>query len=226
MVRSTGYETEMAGKPMQREVSARDRLIEAATQLFCRFGINAVGIDAVILEAGTAKATLYKNFGSKEGLIEAVLEREGAAWRDWFLGGLLTGTATPVERMQRIFPLLREWFAGDRFYGCPFINAIGEHDKKDDRFRQIALAHKKTVLDAIETLASEAGAADPHAVAHQIGLLIDGAIVAAMVTDDPDVAMLGEGLTRILLDRACPAPGLPRAAGALQREFGRDPEPV
>ena len=177
-------------KPEAPDASARDRLIDAATRLFCRHGVNAVGVDAVVAEAGTAKATLYKTFGSKERLVEAVLEREGKAWRDWFLGELMTGEATPVARLKRIFPVLRQWFCDDAFFGCPFINAVAETDKRDDRMRQIALAHKKVVLEAIGGLAGEAGARDPGGLAHQLGLLIDGAIVAAMITKDANVALL------------------------------------
>ena len=92
--------------------------------------------------------------------------------------------------MQRIFPLLEEWFAQDRFYGCPFINAIGEHDKAEDRLRAITIAHKTAVLGRIESLAREAGAADPNRLAHKLGLLIDGAIVVAMITKDPGAAHL------------------------------------
>lgn len=192
-----------AADPAAREPSPRDRLIEAAARLFCRYGINAIGVDAVVAEAATAKATLYKTFGSKESLVEAVLEREGGAWRDWFLGGLDAGEAAPAERLRRIFPLLGAWFREERFYGCPFINAIGESDKEDDRLRRITLAHKRTVLGRIEALAREAGAADPHSLAHQLGILIDGAIVAAMVTRDPGVATYA-GITadRLLADLA------------------------
>ena len=172
------------------ENPARARLMDAASRLFCRYGINAVGVDTVVAEAGTAKATLYKAFGSKEKLVEAVLEREGRQWRDWFLRGLDGGEAPPVERLRRIFPLLEEWFAQDRFYGCPFINAIGEHDKAEDRLRTITIAHKMAVLGRIESLAGEAGAADPSRLAHQLGLLIDGAIVVAMITRTPGAAGL------------------------------------
>ena len=179
--------------------SARERLIDAASQLFCRHGINAIGVDLVIAKAKTAKATLYKTFGSKEGLIEVVLEREGAIWRDWFIGELLKDEATPAQRLSRIFPLLEVWFASDRFFGCPFINAIGEHDKKDDRFRRIALRHKRVVLDCITGLAQAAGSQDPVALAHQIGLLIDGATVAAMVSADPFVAKCADAMLAKLL---------------------------
>lgn len=180
----------LAGEPAPGEAPARERLIEAASRLFCRYGINAVGVDTVVAEAGTAKATLYKAFGSKEKLVEAVLEREGRQWRDWFLAGLDAGEGGAVERLRRIFPLLGDWFAQDRFYGCPFINAIGEHDKAEDRLRAITIAHKKAVLGRIESLAMEAGAHDPNRLAHQLGLLIDGAIVVAMISRDPGAARL------------------------------------
>lgn len=181
------------------EPKARERILQAATRLFCQFGINAVGVDAVVAEAGTAKATLYKSFGSKERLVEAVLEREGAAWRDWFLGELLKGEAAPLTRLRRIFPVLRGWFADAHFFGCPFINAVAEHDKRDARMRQIALAHKKVVLETITRLAAEAGARDPNGAAHQLGVLIDGAIVAAMITEDANVALLAGQTADLLL---------------------------
>src|SRR5215470_18584595 len=68
--------------------SARGRLLSAATHLFCKNGINATGIDAIIEEAGTAKTTLYKLFGSKTNLVHAVLESEGRQWREWFIGAI------------------------------------------------------------------------------------------------------------------------------------------
>ncbi len=186
------------------EISARARLIDAATRLFCRFGINAVGVDAVVAEAGTAKASLYKNFGSKEGLVEAVLTHEGACWRDWFLDRLSDGDAPPEQRLARIFPILKEWFAKESFFGCPFINAIGEHDKADDRLRQLTISHKLVVLEAIEDLAREAQAPDPALLAHQIGLLMDGAIVAAMVTKDPGTADLAQAAALQLIRVSLP----------------------
>ena len=54
----------------------------------------------------------------------------------------------------------------------------------------MTLAHKLAVLKRLEDLAREAGAADPHKMAHQIGMLIDGAIVVSMISRDPGVAHL------------------------------------
>src|SRR5712671_6031079 len=170
------------------EESARGRLLGAATHLFCKNGINATGIDAIIQEAGTAKTTLYKLFGSKTNLVHAALESEGKAWREWFIGAMEEGGGDAQTKLTRIFPALKSWFGEERFYGCPFINAVGEHDKDAKQFRAIALKHKKVVLAHIEKLAGEMGAGEPEMLAHQLALLIDGAIVAAMVTRDPTVA--------------------------------------
>lgn len=201
---AAGFDVHSA-EPAGASEPARQRLLDAATHLFCRYGINATGVDAVIGEAKTAKTTLYKIFGSKEGLIEAVLEQEGERWRRWFVSGIESGHAAPRTKLQRIFPLLKQWFAEERFYGCPFINAVSEHDKADDRMRAIAIRHKTIVLRRIETLVAEAGIANAASVAHQIGLLIDGAIIAAMVTRNPGVADDGGMLLRLLLERSKPA---------------------
>src|SRR5215467_11170757 len=187
--------------------SARGRLLSAATHLFCKNGINATGIDAIIAEAGTAKTTLYKLFGSKTNLVHAVLESEGKQWREWFIGAIEDGGGDERTKLARIFPALKSWFGEERFYGCPFINAVAEHDKDQKQFRAIAMKHKKVVLAHIEKLAGEMGAAEPEMLAHQLALLIDGAIVAAMVSRNPGVAD-----TAGLAAGALLAPSKPRKA--------------
>src|SRR6201989_3362938 len=147
--------------------SARGRLLAAATHLFCKNGITATGIDAIIDEAGTAKTTLYKLFGSKTNLVHAVLESEGRQWREWFIGAIEAGGGDPQTKLARIFPALKSWFGEERFYGCPFINAVAEHDKDQKQFRAIALKHKKVVLAHIERLAGENGPAEPPPFRHQ-----------------------------------------------------------
>src|SRR5450631_3423731 len=188
MGRSTSKKKSAAASAAGDDESARGRLLNAATHLFCKDGINATGIDAIIDEAGTAKTTLYKLFGSKTNLVHAVLESEGKQWREWFIAAIEAGGGDPQTKLTRIFPALKIWFGEERFYGCPFINAVAEHDKDQKQFRTIAMRHKKVVLAHIEKLAAEMGATEPEVLAHQLALLIDGAIVAAMVSRNPGVA--------------------------------------
>jgi AcrR family transcriptional regulator len=168
--------------------SPRDRLLQAATRLFCRFGIHAVGVDTIVEAAGTAKTTLYNAFGSKDGLVEAVLEQEGRVWRTWFLAEIDGPGGSAHDRLARIGPTLRLWFSREDFFGCPFINAVGETDKSDDRLRLLAIAHKKIVLDRLLALCVQAGVKDPAQVAHALGFVMDGAVVAALITRDVSAA--------------------------------------
>lgn len=178
----------------------KQRLITAASDLFCQRGINAVGVDAIVESAGTAKTTLYKLFGSKDQLVEVVLEAEGSAWREWFTAAILKAGDTPQARLRAIFPVLATWFREKRFYGCPFINAVAEHDKSSDRLRKLALGHKRQVLEFVRSIAVEASAREPDRLTHEIALLMDGAIVAAMITKDPKVANVAQAALERLLD--------------------------
>jgi AcrR family transcriptional regulator len=199
MAKAVSKKSSGAPRAILDEESARSRLLSAATHLFCKNGINATGIDAIIDEAGTAKTTLYKLFGSKTNLVHAVLESEGRQWREWFIGAIEAGGGDAQTKLARIFPALKSWFGEERFYGCPFINAVAEHDKDQKQFRAIALKHKKVVLAHIGRLAGEMGAAEPEMLAHQLALLIDGAIVAAMVSRNPGVADMAGLAARSLL---------------------------
>lgn len=190
------------------KTTPRDRLMDAATRLFCQNGINATGIDAIVAAAGTAKTTLYKIFKSKGDLVEAVLESEGQNWRAWFMAAIAL-PGSPRDRLDAIFPALKQWFGEASYTGCVFINAVGEHAKDETRLRELTIQHKSFVLNHISELAGAAGASHPNVLAHQIGLLMDGAIVAAMVTRDPAVADAAGAAAAALLDDAC-GPGKAR----------------
>jgi AcrR family transcriptional regulator len=172
----------------QAAASPRERLLDAARHLFCLHGINATGVDAIVTRAGTAKTTLYKVFGSKQRLVEAYLEREGRSWRNWFFAAVDALPGTAADRLLGVFDVLQTWFAREDFAGCPFINAVGEHDKSDVRLRALALQHKCQLDAYLEGLLKAAGLEDASALVGELGILIDGAIVAAMVSRRPEVA--------------------------------------
>jgi len=178
----------------------RERLLNAATELFCRKGINAIGVDTIVAKAGVAKSTLYKLYGSKEGLVEAVLKAEGEQWRAWFIAAVADASPDARGKLDAIFPVLAQWFRQKRFYGCPFINAVAEHDKASDRVRKLAIEHKSQVLAFIRALGTEAGARDPERLTHEIALLMDGAIVTAMITKGPVAAEFAQAAYAKLIE--------------------------
>lgn len=168
--------------------TARDRILSAAARLFCHHGFAATGVDAVIAEAGTAKATLYKHFPSKDDLIAAVLEVEGETWRAWFFDRLRATKGSPDARVLALFDILEEWFSSPDFYGCPFINATGEFDTGNATVKAAADAHKAHLKSWLLAQALDLGAPDPQAFVRAIVVLVDGAIVAAQHARDPGFA--------------------------------------
>lgn len=224
-----GIATEHAGGVPAGAESPADKILVAAMRLFCREGIHATGVDRILAEAGTAKATLYKRFGSKDGLVHEVLRRHGDAWRTWFNETLDAYPGGPAERLVAIFDVLQRWFDGDDYFGCAFINAVAEHDKADEAIRALALNHKRQVLDRVRELAEAAGVAAPDALTHQIGLLMDGAIIAALVTGSSEPATTAraatQALVKIALETAGKAPDAQarRAPAAAVRQRAERP---
>ena len=91
--------------------SPRERLLEAAGELFYAEGVQSVGIDRVIERAGVAKASLYSTFGSKEELVGAYLEERHAR----IVGRLRAAVEAvdpgdPVARILAVFDAQAEIF--------------------------------------------------------------------------------------------------------------------
>src|SRR2546428_11241120 len=91
--------------------SARERILDAAYELFSRRGIQAVGVNEVIERAGVATATLYRHFPSKEKLVLAFLDLREQRWtKDLIEAGAMRRGSNPEERLLAIFDVLDEWF--------------------------------------------------------------------------------------------------------------------
>ena len=207
--------------PLARPNPPHERIIEAARELFCRQGIHATGIDRILAAAGASKMALYGRFGSKEALLREVLAREGADWRKAFFAAVEAAGPAPLAKLRAPAVAMGQWYQGGRFYGCAFMNAIGEHDKEEQWLREIAAEHHGQVLCFLQNLAQQAGLLEPAIVARQILLLIDGATAALMVTKDAAVlTIMARNLDAVLATASRAA--TPHAAGeaAISRSIG------
>lgn len=182
--------------------NARERIMASASYLFCNQGFAATGVDAILARAGTAKATLYNHFKSKEDLIGAVLAAEGETWRSWFFGKLAQVQGPAATRILAVFDVLEEWFADPGFYGCPFINAVAEFETGNDAVRRAAERHKEHIITWLKAQAMELNAADVTETARSMAVLIDGAIVAAQHSGDPSFAKTARAMAKLHLEQA------------------------
>src|SRR5579859_2298256 len=103
----------------------RERLLEAARELFYAEGVHKVGVDRVIDRAGVAKASLYSTFGSKEGLVKAYLEE----YSERVLGRRRAAAASesdPVAAILAVFDSLARDYDRPDYNGCAFSGARAE----------------------------------------------------------------------------------------------------
>lgn len=179
--------------------SGRERLSQAAYELFSRDGTQSVGIDAVIAHAGAAKMTLYRNFRSKDELILDFLRRREQLWtRDWLQAEAQKRGHTPQARLLAIFEVFGEWFADPDFDGCAFLTTMIEIKDPESPVRQASVEHLANIREFIKALAAEAGIADTDAFARQWHILMKGSIMAAH-EGDLAAARRARGLGVLLL---------------------------
>jgi AcrR family transcriptional regulator len=179
---------------------ARERVLDAAYELFSRRGIRDVGVDELIETAGVAKATLYRHFPSKDDLVVAFLERREERWTfDWIEAEATRRGATPEQRLLAIFDLFDEWFHRADFEACSFINVMLEMGA-DHPVGRASIDHLGNIRDVVLRLAKEAGLRDAESFAYSWHILMKGSIVAA-AEGDADAARRAQAMARLLLEQ-------------------------
>lgn len=179
---------------------AKDKLLETALALFYRDGFHATGIDRILAEAGVSKMTLYKHFPSKDALILGVLDLRDRRFRAWMEAKVAKRAETPRDRLAAVFDALAEWFDQDGFHGCLFINATAEFGAPGSAIHRAAAEHKALVADWLGRLAADAGAKDAPALARDVMMVMEGAIVTAQMTDGGgDVARRAKAIAERLV---------------------------
>ncbi|MDQ1752080.1 MAG: hypothetical protein QOE71_3136, partial [Pseudonocardiales bacterium] len=112
-------------KPEQRRRTAKQRLLQAADELFYNEGIHTVGIDRVIAHAGVAKGSLYYSFTGKDDLVQEYLTHRHGKWAERVTAGIEAHT-DPRARILAVYDVLGTLFAQPDYRGCAFMNATAE----------------------------------------------------------------------------------------------------
>jgi AcrR family transcriptional regulator len=182
-------------------LSARERILDTAYDLFSRHGIRAVGVDRIIATSGVAKMSLYRHFHSKEALVLAFLQEREKRWTmEWLHAEASSRADDGAGRLLAIFDVFDEWFRQSDFEGCSFINLLLEFGEIEHPIRRASTTHLATIRGLVRDFAADAGVADPEAVAAQWHILMKGSIVAAG-EGDREAARRAQALGRMLLER-------------------------
>jgi AcrR family transcriptional regulator len=159
----------------------RQRILETADRLFYQDGIRAVGIDRIIAEANVAKMSLYKHFPSKDDLILATLQYREERLNEFISAAFATHLAKTRHGLKALFAALKDWMTSPNFRGCAFQNAAIELADPSHPGVQFARAHKQRFHDYLLNIIKDSVGPRGAKVAPAIGLLIEGAIITAVM---------------------------------------------
>lgn len=159
--------------------STRDRLLDAAAELFYREGVG-VGVEALCRTAGVSKRSMYQLFDSKDEVMAASLERSALAYQALLQSSAADGRS-PRERILHVFERLEELAAAPDFRGCPFVAAAVEVKSPEHPASLVARRSKDALTTFFQQEAERGGAEDPALLARQLTVVFDGSSARAVV---------------------------------------------
>ncbi|MGC9451608.1 MAG: TetR/AcrR family transcriptional regulator [Oceanipulchritudo sp.] len=133
---------------------ARERILDTADKLFSSRGYGNVGINEIIDRSGTAKASFYKHFPSKERLCtDWLAARHDKSESEW--ENVLQKSGQPEKKILEVFDDLKGFMEQSNFRGCPFTNTGGFLGETDGSVREQIVLHKQAQREFFINLASE-----------------------------------------------------------------------
>jgi AcrR family transcriptional regulator len=158
-------------RPADPEI--RRRVLEAAARLFYRHGVRAVGLQQVIDEAKVGKSSVYRQFAGKDDLVAAWLADSRRFW--WERAQTIAEShPAPAEQLLALVRAVHDEVSEPGFRGCRFLNTSGEFRDPDHPGHRESAGHLRDIHTQFADLAERAGADDPHTLADELMIIIDG----------------------------------------------------
>ncbi|WP_067831654.1 TetR/AcrR family transcriptional regulator [Actinomadura kijaniata] len=178
---------------------ARDRLLQAAEELFYAEGIRGVGVERLLAASGVGRASFYRHFAGKDDLVAAVLRERDERWRRELDAEVAARGGHPLA----VFDVMAGRFGREDFHGCSFVNAMAETGDRDHPVYALAEEHKRAVADFFGRLLADSGhpadGAGREELAQRLVLLLDGAIVTALRDRSARPALRARAIAELLL---------------------------
>ncbi len=191
------------------EPSTREKLVQAARELFWERGYAATGLADVLERAGVHGGSLYYFFKSKEDLLRAVLEQYLVLLHPVVIDPAFGATEDPIGR---VFAVLAVYRAGLVFsecrHGCPIARIALEVSDASEATRALIALNFDNWARAIQVALDQAAGVLPAEVDRQalsrfVLTVMEGAIMQAqahrdLARFDAAVAQLRDYFDRLL----------------------------
>jgi AcrR family transcriptional regulator len=175
------------GAPPKGEVSARERILATASELFYREGIRAIGVDTVVERSRVSKTSLYRLFESKDALIAAFAGEQDRLFWAWWDRIEEEHPDDPRALLEALLSGIAKRIARPGYRGCPFLNLATEFPDDNHPGRVVARNNKEEMRARLATIVAKLGAVDPNRTASQMALIVNGAYVTGLMAEPGDL---------------------------------------
>ena len=190
----------VSGRPSE----ARSRLLGTASRIFYAEGLHSVGVDRIITEADTTRATFYRHFPGKEDLVVSYLDAADRALRERFAGAR-EASGSAEEAIRAVAADIADDIRRQGFRGCAFLNAAAEYPDPAHPVHRKVLEHREWFLGAVAELFEQIGDDPAGPPSRHFVMLRDGAMVAGCLADpDAVCATFLDGVEGLVWSRSVP----------------------
>ena len=175
----------------QRREASEARLLQAAAAIIAREGYLAATLERVGTEAGFSRGLASRKYGSKDGLIEAVIWRVSAHVHDQ-VDQAIAGLDAPLDQLLALFDRFVELVLSDvmvRAYFVLFSAMIANRLETRPVFDQVQLRFGQRIEELI-IAGQRAGriptALPPAHAAFMVGCLLAGISIETAMDNTPD----------------------------------------
>ncbi|MFF3273705.1 TetR/AcrR family transcriptional regulator [Streptomyces chrestomyceticus] len=173
----------------------RERILDAAEELFQREGIRRVGVQAIAERAETTKMAIYRHFETKDALVAEWLRIVAADYQAAFDRVEAEHPGRPREQILGLARFIAEGLPTLSYRGCPFVNSLAELPDRSDPARQVIEQHKARQTRRLVGMCAEAGLPDPEQAAAEITFVLEGAQVSMQ---NGSIDQVGDRLMKIV----------------------------
>ncbi|AGK58059.1 TetR family transcriptional regulator [Hyphomicrobium denitrificans 1NES1] len=152
----------------------RERIMVAARDLFYRYGLHPVGVDAIAEAALTNKMTLYRHFKSKDDLIVAYIKKLADEGDEVWERIISENSGDPQKCLDAWVDYVEDVLTNKLERGCAIANAAVELDPEHPA-RALIEAYKRRKRANLVKLFKAARYRDPELLADEVFLLFEGA---------------------------------------------------
>lgn len=186
---------------MTRSAGAtRVKILNAAYRLIRQRGFARVRMNDIAAGATLTKRTLYHHFDSKDALLAAMLEAQHELAMTAFARMIDSSEQDPESLVDTLFTDLATWSAAKHWAGSGFTRlAVELADLPGHPARSMARQHKAALERFLSERLERSGIADATAVAREILLLTEGAMVMILIHGDRSYASAAATAARGLL---------------------------